>query len=136
MKIEVSNGELFDRITILQIKLKKIKDLDKLIAVKDELAELKELGRFISTKHDFYNLVEELRVTNEMLWNIEDEIRYKDSQKEFDEDFIALAQQVYQFNDYRASVKAEINELTSSDLVEVKQYNPYPARFWPKEKKQ
>jgi hypothetical protein len=128
MKVEVSNGELVDKITILKIKLDNINDLSKLYNVRQELQELtpmyKELlNTFAANTFIIQELVDELLMTNKILWDIEDRIREKEILKEFDEEFISLARSVYVTNDKRAHLKKEINLQTGSVLVEEKSYN-------------
>jgi len=126
MKIEVSNGEIVDKITILEIKLEKIKNADKLQNVKKEYDLLtlhfSDLG--IDSKHTLY---QELKNINLALWDIEDKLRIKESKKEFDAEFIELARSVYFTNDERASVKRQINELSGSHLFEEKEYVEYKS---------
>tara|TARA_B110000003_G_scaffold62782_1_gene63173 strand:+ start:6131 stop:6499 length:369 start_codon:yes stop_codon:yes gene_type:complete len=122
MKIEVSNGEILDKLSILEIKLKNIKDADKLIHITNEYNFLKD----ISTKIPYdVKRYEKLLNINTTLWGIEDEIREKERNKEFDEKFIELARLVYITNDKRASIKLEINNNTNSNFVEVKSYKEY-----------
>lgn len=124
MKVEVSNGDIVDKITILQIKLEKIQD-----SVKRSNVE-KELNYLLSeTGKDFMDvtaeLLEELRGVNLELWDIEDQKRKKEKKKVFDEEFIELARSVYINNDKRAKIKREINILTKSNLMEEKSYEEY-----------
>ena len=122
MKIEVSNGEILDKLSILEIKLKNIKDADKLIHITNEYNFLKD----ISTKIPYdVKRYQKLLNINTTLWGIEDEIREKERNKEFDEKFIELARLVYITNDKRASIKLEINNNTNSNFVEVKSYKEY-----------
>jgi hypothetical protein len=124
MKIEVSIGEVVDKLSILSIKLKKIKDEDKLKNIRKEYDILKssmeENG--IQVESDQFK---ELESTNLILWDIEDRIRVKESRKEFDEDFIELARKVYFSNDKRSEIKREINIKYGSDLIEEKEYVKY-----------
>lgn len=122
MKIEVSNGEILDKLSILEIKLKNIKDVDKLIHITNEYNFLKH----ISTKIPYdVKRYEKLLNINTTLWGIEDEIREKERNQEFDDKFIELARLVYITNDKRASIKLEINNNTNSNFVEVKSYKEY-----------
>ena len=127
MKIEISIGELVDKVTILKIKLERIKDKNKLKNVQKEYDVLtKSLSETIineSTKE-----YSELKKINETLWEIEDEIRIKEQRQEFDEQFIKLARSVYFENDVRADIKKRINILTGSDLHEEKEYVDYKAK--------
>jgi Family of unknown function (DUF6165) len=123
MKIEVSNGEIVDKLTILEIKLNNIKDADKR---KNLLAEFDLLNQIITTiiakDHELY--IKLLDVNNK-LWMIEDDIRIKEKANEFDEEFIQLARNVYITNDVRAAIKKEINLLTNSMLTEEKSYQSF-----------
>ena len=119
----VSLGELIDKITILEIKQIhmtgiKLKNIDK---------ELKLLKNIIQDKNleiDI-DLINNLKEVNKNLWEIEDNIRLKESNQEFDKEFIELARSVYKENDKRASIKKEINQKYNSELVEEKSYNNY-----------
>lgn len=128
MKIEVSNGEIIDKYTILKIKLSKINDPEKRLNIRRELKLLKECADLIYAnlpKKDFKivaNLGIALQEINEKLWKVEDEIRECEKAQYFDEDFIALARDVPKLNDQRAKLKYEINAITGSLLVEEKSY--------------
>lgn len=124
-KVEVSNGELIDKYTILLIKNLKIKDKDKLKNVNNELNILKPYVDELDSKYDLLKLTHQLQEINTKLWNIEDNIRKKEKSKEFDNDFIDLARSVYYINDERANIKLEINNLTKSEIIEVKSYEDY-----------
>ena len=124
-KVEVSNGELIDKYTILLIKNLKIKDKDKLKNVNNELNILKPYIDELNSKYDLLKLTHQLQEINSKLWDIEDNIRKKEKLKEFDNDFIDLARSVYYTNDDRANIKLEINNLTKSNIVEVKSYEDY-----------
>ena len=124
--IPISWGELFDKITILQIKSEKILSPDSLKNVDKELKEL----RLIFDKAFAENLLalefmEKLRQVNFELWNIEDQIREKERKKAFDNEFIQLARSVYMKNDQRSVIKGKINKAFGSDLVEQKSYSKY-----------
>ena len=124
--IPISWGELFDKITILQIKSEKILSPDSLKNVDKELKEL----RLIFDKAFAENLLaleftEKLRQINFELWNIEDQIREKERKKAFDNEFIQLARSVYMKNDQRSVIKGKINKAFGSDLVEQKLYSEY-----------
>jgi hypothetical protein len=123
MKVEVSNGELVDKVSILRIKAERLPDSDKLQNVNRELEELSP--SFLMIMDFNHPLYKELERINSNLWNIEDEIRQKERQKEFDQKFIELARQVYFVNDRRAEVKKKINLETGSSLVEEKSYAKY-----------
>ena len=127
MKIEVSNGEILDKITILLIKSKKITDSTKLKNINNELNELVSFLDIVGYKTNVtvYDLVTELETVNEKLWVVEDKLRDKERSKQFDEEFIQLARDVYFTNDERARIKKRLNEVTYSKLVEEKSYQKY-----------
>tara|TARA_B100000945_G_scaffold273532_1_gene236493 strand:+ start:166 stop:567 length:402 start_codon:yes stop_codon:yes gene_type:complete len=119
----ISLGELIDKITILEIKTvhmtgKKLKNVEK------ELKLLKDIIQVNNLEIDL-GLIENLKQVNNRLWNIEDSIRIKESQQEFDREFIQLARSVYKENDRRSTIKNEINKTYNSDLIEEKSYNKY-----------
>jgi len=123
MKIEVSNGEIVDKLTIIEIKLKHIKDEAKLKNLKKEYQVLdKAVSQIISKDHDLYK---ELLNINQQLWDIEDTIRDLERDKDFGQKFIETARAVYFTNDKRSDVKRKINELTGSELIEEKSYQKY-----------
>jgi hypothetical protein len=125
MNIEVSHGEIVDKLTILQIKKENITDpskLDNIMKEYDYLLSVVENDLGISTESPEY--LELLSVNNE-LWVIEDDIRDKERVKEFDEDFVKLARAVYYTNDVRAKIKKEINLKYSSGFIEEKSYQSY-----------
>ena len=125
MKIEVSHGEIVDKLTILQIKNQNITDpikLDNIVKEYNYLLSIVENDLGISTESPEY--LELLSINNE-LWVIEDDIRDKERIKEFDEDFVKLARSVYYTNDVRAKIKKEINLKYSSGFVEEKSYQSY-----------
>jgi hypothetical protein len=125
MNIEVSHGEIVDKLTILQIKKENITDpskLDNIVKEYDYLLSVVENDLGISTLSPEYL---ELLSVNKELWVIEDDIRDKERIKEFDEDFIKLARAVYYTNDVRAKIKKEINLKHSSGFVEEKSYQSY-----------
>ena len=120
MKIEISTGELMDKLSILEIKMQKI-NVEK---------ELKELNKHFQDLLDQYgelikNHYLKLSKINKTLWDIEDNIRKKESAEEFDSEFVELARSVYITNDQRAKVKKEINLFTNSELLEEKSYSQY-----------
>ena len=125
MNIEVSHGEIVDKLTILQIKKENITDpskLDNIIKEYNYLLSVVEIDLGISTSSPEYL---ELLSINKELWVIEDDIRDKERIKEFDDDFIKLARAVYYTNDVRAKIKKEINLKYSSGFVEEKSYQSY-----------
>ena len=124
--IEVSVGELLDKISILEIKKDKIKNPDKLSFIFDELSKLKdELEK--NVKHDtkLDNLHQSLKIINLRLWDIEDEKRRCEKEKDFTENFIKLSRDVHILNDNRAKIKLEINNHTGSIIKEIKEYTSY-----------
>ena len=127
MKIEVSNGELLDKISILELKLLKIEDKEKLVNIQKEFDTLNPLAKelFENFGGQLQNHYLELARINGLLWDIEDWIRDCEREKRFDEEFIQLARSVYVTNDQRSEVKKLINITTGSDLVEEKSYKDY-----------
>ena len=127
MLVEVSNGELLDKISILELKLLKIEDEEKLINIKKEFETLNPLVVDLFINHDsqLQNHYLELAKINGELWDIEDWIRDCEREKRFDKEFVELARSVYITNDKRCEVKKLINILTSSGLVEEKSYKEY-----------
>jgi len=127
IQINISVGELIDKITILQIKKEKIKDLEKVKIVYHELELLESsLNSFEkSKKNELENLMTELKKINQKLWIIEDDIRLLEKNKKFDDNFIELARSVYITNDKRFEIKNKINRLFSSNIEEVKSYEEY-----------
>ena len=124
--IEVSVGELLDKISILEIKKDKIKDPDKLSFIFDELSKLKdELEK--NVKHDakLDDLHQSLKIINLRLWDIEDDKRRCEKEKDFTENFIKLSRDVHILNDDRAKIKLEINNHTGSIIKEIKEYTNY-----------
>ena len=124
MKIDISTGELVDKVTILSIKLEKFKDEVKKANVQKEYdmlsVPMNELG-IMTTSNEF----KDLREINLKLWHIEDDIRIEESKSDFGAKFIELARSVYFINDDRAAVKKEINLKYKSDLIEEKEYVDY-----------
>jgi hypothetical protein len=127
MLVEISNGELLDKISILELKLLKIEDKEKLINVQNEFDTLNPLAQELFEKNDgqLQNHYLELANINGQLWDIEDWIRDCEREKRFDKEFVELARSVYITNDKRCEVKKLINILTSSGLVEEKSYQDY-----------
>ena len=126
MKIlaEISVGELFDKITILNIKYKKIDDQQKLKNISNELMTLNEQASKLNIpdKKSLDELVLTLQSINEELWDIENHKRECEANKDFGEKFIELARNVYKFNDERAKIKLAINTSLGSNIKEVKSY--------------
>jgi uncharacterized protein YukE len=126
LKVEVSVGELLDKITILEIKSERIKDAAKLVNVNKELDTLRRTWQESPlSAQDVADQIARLKVVNEALWEIEDNIRRKEADQAFDDEFIQLARSVYHQNDIRAAVKKEINTMLGSGLVEEKSYVDY-----------
>ena len=127
MKVEVSNGELLDKLTILELKLSNITDKQKLINVNKEHSELNPLALrlFEEYGNDLKRLYFELTAINTELWKIEDDIRECERNKDFGDQFISLARSVYFTNDKRSDVKKAINLLTDSGFIEEKSYEDY-----------
>ena len=123
---EISAGELLDKISILEIKLDKIKDKGSLIEINKEYTSLSETKNSnISISQDLENLTKQLKETNMKLWSIEDEKRMCEKNKDFGKKFIELARSVYLNNDKRAKIKSEINKLLGSNIKEIKKYINY-----------
>ncbi|MDR1911100.1 MAG: DUF6165 family protein [Helicobacteraceae bacterium] len=123
MKIEVSNGEIIDKLTILAIKSERIKDETKRANAFKEFAVLKSAAEDIISQDD--PLYIELLKINEELWEIEDRIRESERRKDFGDRFVQLARSVYIKNDRRAELKRAINVRTKSALIEEKSYEAY-----------
>ena len=124
--VEVSIGELLDKISILEIKQEKIKDPEKLKFITDEYKVLKDqLKNNIKTDDKLDQLYNSLKVINSKLWLIEDDKRLCEKEKKFDEKFIKLSRDVHFLNDERARVKLEINTLMNSNIKEIKEYTDY-----------
>ena len=126
IKVEISFGEFLDKITILEIKSERISDAVKLENVNRELTLLRNSwAAHPASKTDISDEMARLKVINEKLWEIEDDIRDKERNKLFDQEFIELARAVYFTNDERAAVKRELNLKLGSGLVEEKSYADY-----------
>jgi hypothetical protein len=125
--VEISVGDLFDKITILNIKLKKITDSEKLINISKELEVLNEQSKKVnvSDKKALTDLTVKLQNINEELWDIENHKRECEAKKDFGESFIKLSRDVHFKNDIRAEIKKEINLLSNSNIVEEKEYSKY-----------
>ena len=123
MKIEISNGEIIDKLSIIQIKLERIKDEKKLKNLRKEFDVLKSASSTILSMDD--PLYKALYDVNCELWDIEDHIRDLERNKDFSQDFIETARSVYFRNDKRSEIKREINITTASGLIEEKSYEKY-----------
>lgn len=124
--VPVSHGELLDKMTILEIKSERINDPEKVTNVRRELSLLEETwAQHPASSEDIEAERQKLKKINETLWEIEDRIRVKESEKAFDDEFIELARSVYVTNDDRAAVKKQINRKLGSELVEEKSYQQY-----------
>ena len=124
--VEVSIGELLDKISILEIKQEKIKDTEKLKFISDEHYVLKEqLDKNVKSDEKLNNLFQSLKDINSKLWVIEDDKRQCEKDKDFTERFIKLSRDVHFLNDDRAKIKLEINTYSGSKIKEIKQYTSY-----------
>ena len=120
---EISAGELFDKITILEIKKVKLSDKEKLVDVEKELNSLNDtVGKFIPDQNNISKHINDLKEINLKLWDIEDGKRAAEKEKKFDAKFIELARNVYKLNDERAKIKLAINTSLGSNIKEVKSY--------------
>ena len=129
IKVELSVGELIDKISILQIKAERIVDRSKLENINKELDVLMSLWKdSINSNNNLESEINELKAINEELWDIEDKIRDKERNQLFDKGFIELARAVYITNDKRADIKRIINSKTGSELIEEKSYSDYSAK--------
>ncbi len=128
INVEISIGEFFDKITILEIKQKKINNAEKLVNINKELDSLNQLlTQQLFSREDVTEEIASLRQVNKQLWVIEDDIREREAKKLFDERFIKLARSVYIANDKRSKIKRAINIKLGSDFVEEKSYEEYGA---------
>ena len=124
--VEVSVGELLDKISILEIKQEKIKDTGKLKFISEEHSILKDqLNKNFKSDQKLNELFEKLKKINAKLWIIEDDKRECEKDKDFTEKFIELSRDVHFLNDERAKIKLEINNLTGSKIREIKEYTNY-----------
>ena len=120
---EISAGELFDKITILEIKKEKISNKEKLVDVEKELNSLNDaVEKFIPNQNNISKHINDLKGINLKLWDIEDGKRAAEKEKKFDDKFIELARNVYKLNDERAKIKLAINTALGSNIKEVKSY--------------
>ena len=125
--IETSVGELIDKITILEIKKSKISNNEKIVQIEKEYISLIDTTKKIDNfkMEDFKKHKDNLKKINLKLWEIEDKLRILEKEKKFDNSFIELARSVYINNDQRAKIKSLINDLSGSNIREVKDYNEY-----------
>ena len=124
--VEISVGELLDKISILEIKKEKIKDQEKLSFINDEYNVLKEqLNNKVKSDDKLNNLFKSLKEINSKLWVIEDEKRMCEKNSDFGEQFVKLSRDIHFLNDNRAKIKLEINTHTGSKIKEIKQYTSY-----------
>jgi len=124
--VEVSVGELLDKISILEIKKIKIKDSKKLEFINDEYQVLKDqLDKNVKSGKELEILFQSLKEINIKLWSIEDEKRMCEKDSDFGENFIKLSRDIHFLNDKRANIKLEINNLTGSKIKEIKEYQSY-----------
>ena len=126
INVPISLGELIDRISILQIKKKNIRDIEKQKFINEELTLLEEtLKNVLNDNKYIRKYLNKLIIVNSKIWEIEDNLRECERQKKLDQKFIELARSVYFTNDERAKIKTEINEKFGSKIVEVKSYKKY-----------
>lgn len=126
IKVEIAPGELIDKMTILEIKLKNIYEKTKLTNIRNEYNALRHTyQQCIPPTEGLNRLISELKAINEKLWIIEDQIRDCEREKDFSRKFIELARSVYKNNDKRAQLKREINILLNSKIIEEKSYRNY-----------
>ena len=124
--VEVSVGELLDKLTILEIKKDKIKDAEKLKFINLEYDSLKEqYDKNVKVDEKIKSLFSELKEINAKLWDIEDNKRQYEKDSKFDDHFILLSREIHFLNDKRASIKLEINNHTGSKIKEIKEYTKY-----------
>ena len=123
---EISAGELLDKISILEIKLTKVKDKESLVEIDKEYKILKDVQKFnIESTEKLKLLFQEVKNVNQNLWDIEDKLRICEKNKDFGDKFIELSRGVYFNNDRRSKIKSEINKLLGSNIREIKQYVDY-----------
>ena len=123
---EISTGELFDKISILEIKLEKIRDKNSQIEIKKEYKILKEIqNSSIKMEDKIKDLFKSIKEINLKLWGIEDKLRICEKNKDFGKNFIELAREVYFNNDKRSKIKSKMNKVLGSNIREVKEYANY-----------
>jgi hypothetical protein len=126
IEVEIAPGELFDKLTILEIKSERISDAEKLRHVRAERESLEMArDRDVAPSPELDALYAELKALNEALWDIEDRLRVLERAGDFGADFVGLARSVYITNDRRAAVKLRINRMLGSDIAEAKSYEAY-----------
>ena len=125
LSVPVSVGEMIDKLSILQVKRKKISNPEKLSYVNKEFELLYNLSTDFLNNMEIENLYHELVETNSALWDIEDKLRVAEKDQKFDDEFVSLARKVYFTNDERFRLKNEINLITSSEIREIKDYVKY-----------
>lgn len=125
INIPVSVGEVIDKISILQIKMNKIKDPSKLELVSKELKLLVDISQEWLVRYDLDELLAQLKYVNGELWDVEDKLRIMERDRNFSSKFIELARAVYFLNDKRFSLKNQVNEMVNSTIKEVKDYVNY-----------
>lgn len=123
--VPVSVGELLDKLTILNIKRILVSDIEKISIIKKELVELMDMGGPFLIDPEMEKLYDLLMIVNKNLWDVEDELRKMELDKNFNEEFILKARSVYFLNDRRYELKSKINTLCGSEIREVKQYIEY-----------
>jgi len=130
MKIEVSNGEVIDKLSILAIKLKRIKDPEKLKNIEAEYTQIQKDAKQLSDLLDMQSIeyYQQLYSVNSNLWEVEDRLRVLENTGDFEVEFILLARSVYRLNDLRSEIKKKINIATGSTLVEEKSYEKYTSK--------
>ncbi len=123
---EISVGELLDKMSILEIKLEKIKNEESRKEIDREYQMLKELQKSkIEMTNEIETLFKDIKKVNSNLWNIEDKLRICEKNKDFSQDFVELARSVYFNNDKRSKIKSEMNKISGSNIKEIKQYVNY-----------
>ena len=123
---EISAGEMLDKISILEIKIDKVKNIDSQKEIAKEYVSLKKTkNSHIKVTVEIEKLYKEIKKINLKLWSIEDKIRVYEKKKDFGNEFIELARSVYVTNDKRFKIKSEINKLAGSNIKEIKQYVDY-----------
>ena len=124
--VEVSVGELLDKLTILEIKQEKIKDPEKLKYINDEYSVLKDqLNKSVKSDPKLDEMINSLKIINDKLWTIEDDKRLCEKGSDFGDKFVKLSRDVHFLNDDRAKIKLEINNYTGSKIKEIKEYTKY-----------